>query len=143
MQNLLELKYKLVDEKERLEYKLKEIDKELNLISETLKLINRMNLIKEEKSTEYTNITFKKAILDLLEKYPEKVWVPWKVAKVLLKKGFNTKSKNFGNVVRASLLSLRKKGIIDGEKIKIGKQIMYQYSSKKGNKKERTKQCMK
>ena len=135
MQDLLELKDKLIDEKERLVYRLKEIDEELISISKILELINQMNLIEEEKSTEYANITFKKAILDLLEKYPEKVWVPWKVAKILLKKGFNTKSKNFGNVVRASLLSLRKKGIIDGEKIKIGKQIMYQYFSKKGNEK--------
>ena len=135
MQDLLELKDKLIVEKECLERKLKEIDEGLISISKILKLINQTNLIEEEKSTEYANITFKKAMLDLLEKYPEKVWVPWKVTKVLLKKGFSTKSKNFGNVVRASLLSLRKEGIIDGEKIKIGKQIMYQYFSKKGNEK--------
>ena len=135
MKDLLELNDKLVDEKERLEYRLKEINKELILISKVSELITRTNLIEEEKSTEYANIIFKKAVLNLLEKYPEKVWVPREVAKVLLKKGFNTKSKNFGNVVRASLLSLRKKGIIDAEKIKIGKQIMYQYFSKKGNEK--------
>ena len=140
MENLYELNDELINEKRRLENRLKEIDEELTSVSRVLELIEKRkdkkdyrqrSLIPEEKSTEYTNMTFKEAALDLLEKNPEKAWEPKEVTKTLLKKGFITKSKNFGNIVRAMLFNLRKEGFVDAEKIKKGKQEMWRYRHKK------------
>ena len=137
---LNELNDELINDEKRLENELKQIVEERTLVLSILELIEKrkdkedsmqMNLFQEEKSTEYANKTFKEAALDLFATNPKKAWQPKEVTKMLLKKGFITKSKDFSNVARAMLLNLRTKGIIDAEKVKIGKQEMWRYSHKK------------
>lgn len=140
MDNLQELQDELKNEQQRLENRLNEIQDELDSITKVLQLIEnrkkkkddkQMSLITEDQSTEYADMTFKGAVLDLFEKNPERIWRPKQITKALLNKGFKTKSKNFGNITRAMLLNFREEGIIYAEKVQDGKQEVWQYSHKK------------
>ena len=140
MEEINELHDELTNEKKRLENRLKEIDVELTPVLKVLELIEKrknkedsrqIGLFQEEKSTEYANKTLKEAALDLFAENPEKTWQPKEITKMLLKKGFTSKAKNFGSVVRIGLLGLRRKGFVNAEMVKMGNQEMWRYSHKK------------
>lgn len=139
MEDLLQLKDELTKEQRRLEKRLGEIEDELDSISTVLGLIEKrrtrinerqIRLIPEEKSNAYANMAFKEAILSLLSTDPEKKWQPKEITEALLNGGFETKSKNFGGTVRATLQNFRKEEILESEKIKVGKMELWQYWSK-------------
>ena len=96
-----------------------------------MEICRQISLIFNENPNEYAEMTFKNALLSLLEKYPEKKWVPKEINKTLLERGFQTKSEDFGNIVRAMLKKFRDDEIVEAEKIKVGKMEMWQYSHKK------------
>lgn len=139
MEKLNELYDELINEKNSLQKRLEEIEDELVSVSTVLDLIKKrehkedhrqLTLIQDEESNEYADSTFKEAVLDLFKKHPEKWWKPKEITKTILKKGFKTKSKNFGNIVRAQLPGFREEELIEGEKVTIGKQEMWRYRHK-------------
>ena len=136
MENLHELHDELKNEQQYLEDRLNEIQEELASVKQVLRLIEKIKGKKDERKAsllpnkdinEYAEMTFKEAFLKHLEKHPEKKWVPKEVTKALPDRGFKTKSKNFGNIVRAMLLKFRNEGIVNAEKIKVGKLETWRY----------------
>ena len=111
------------------------LSKKLNDVQEQLEIVTKAKRIAEDRKDregsqqttyDYSGLKFKDAVLELLA-LSNKRWEPAEIAKELISGGFSTKSKSFGNTVRASLVQLRKKGAVESELTKKGKQTVWVY----------------
>lgn len=139
MDELSRLYDEMMAEKQQLEERLKEIEKEANSILVVLNIVKKrkhtedvrqMSFIPEEKTNEYADMTFEDAALDLLSKHPARKWEPKEIASALLNGGYVTKAKRFGSNTRTMLQKFKDRGIVKAEKIKKGNLHVWIYQHK-------------
>lgn len=117
--DLEKLKDGLQVERQQLAERLNEIDNKLASIETVLDLLKeqhtetnksqRLLLNINQISTNFKDLTFKKAVNAMLKENPSKWWAPKDIFENLIKGGFQSNSKDFKNTARTQLMFMRKK----------------------------------
>ena len=81
--------------------------------------------IKEVDTTQFEHLKPHEAILSILKEHSDNPWRPKTLAKELLRRGMQTKSSRFANVVASCLNRLKREGKI--ERILVGTTWLYKY----------------
>ena len=140
---LIELRERLEAEKKKVTDRLNEIDDILSSIDTVVKVLSSESESRDSaqlplldigpKSGRLTGLSFKEAVSSILKEQPSKWWTPKEIFDTLLKEGFETKSKNFNNVARNMLMTMRRKEEVIVTKSGAKRGYMYKYKDPNKN----------
>ena len=132
---LIELRDRLLIDRQQLTERLNEVDHKLASIETVFDLLkaeqsqankSQIPLLKiDQTSDRFVSLPFKIAVNLLLKDNPLKQWAPKDVVPALLKEGFETKSKNFKHTTRIMLGHMRRREEVNYRKA--GQGYLYSY----------------